>query len=200
MFFCWFQIEVGPVVSISKGGPTPTNMDHCQLCGIMLPLQKRRYQDTSELHALIKEKCKATPFIYSSIMNYKDPKSPICIPCVNWRRRVTKEGFKRSRRPLVQMDQLILYIMHPGANKELDQRCMGRLFEAIQQPDNPYRSCLPLPVVTILGGIQAITYNEVVKKWWEYNGCTEFFKSRNASKTVRAMLKAERDQAPDDDE
>lgn len=174
-------------------------MDNCQLCGIVLTSHKRRYQDTAELHALVKEKCKPTPFVYQSIMNNKDPKCPVCIPCVNWRRRVTNEGFKRNHRPLVQMDQLILYVMHPGANKELDHRCMGRLLEAIRQPENPYRSCLPLPVVTILKGIQNITYNEVVKNWWEYNGRTAFFKSRHTSRRVRAMLKAERDQALGDD-
>jgi hypothetical protein len=112
-----------------------------------------------------------------------------------------KEGFKRNSKPYVQLDQLILYIMHPGANKELDQRCIGRLLEAIQQPDNPYRPCLPLPVVTILSGVTTNTYNEVVMRWWEYNGCTEFFKSRHTSRRVRSMLKLGRDTAdsPDDD-
>ena len=168
-------------------------MDHCFLCGILLKKSKRRYQDTSELHNLVKYKCKSTPFVYQCIKEIPETKCPVCIPCVNWKRRVTKEGLKRTKKPFVQLDQLILYILHPGANKELDQRCMGRLFKAIQQPENPFRSCIPLPVLTILGGIKNITYKEAVKKWWNYNGQTEFFKSQHTSRRVRSMLKAERE-------
>lgn len=120
------------------------NHRHCTLCGIRLIGLKRRLFCVGEGLKFISERCKATPFVHAQLLDSlagASGKRVLCIPCVNWKRRAERGTLKRTSSPMLQLDQLIVYLMQPGRHQEPDFRCMERLIAAVRQPDNPYRSC-----------------------------------------------------------
>jgi hypothetical protein len=165
---------------------------HCILCGIHLTQgSKKRLLGAQEAQCFIQERCKPTPFLYRSLTaQATTPLRHVCIPCVNWKRRAETGLLKRTNKPMLQMDQLILFLMQPGRLQEPDHRCMDRLVKAIRQPDNPYRPVFPLPVLRISLNIQENTYQHCVIAWWDYNGRTEFFASAQEARRVRCAVKA----------
>jgi len=135
-------------------------------------------------------RCQPTPHAYRHFSGLDGPgRVLVCIPCVNWKRRANGTGLRRCARPLLQLDQLMLFMLDPGSVPEPDQRCMDRLFRALRQPDNPLRASFPLPVQTMLGTLGGNTYLHAVAAWWEYNDRTDFFQSAGQAKRVRLALK-----------
>jgi hypothetical protein len=165
----------------------------CWLCGYTIKHGRRRYQSTHDVQDFVRTYCKATPFVhqYLSTVPVGGEKAPICIPCVNWRRRCSFLQLKRNRKPYLHIDHLILYVMQPGKVQEPDHRCMARLFEAILQPTFVFQHLVPLPVKTIIQSMREKTYKEAVRAWWEYNGRTVFFTHMETAKRVRRLLKDE---------
>jgi len=164
--------------------------EHCLLCGMRLCGMKRRFQPREDVRKFVLAKCRPTPFAYLHIVNGKAPgRGGLCIPCVNWKRRANGTGLRRCARPLLQLDQLMLFMLDPGGVPEPDQRCMDRLFRALRQADNPLRASFPLPVQTMLGSLGGNTYLHAVAAWWEYNDRTDFFQSAGQAKRVRLALK-----------
>lgn len=177
---------------------------HCCLCGIKLLGLKRRFQSRANTAAFVSKHCKPTPFVYrllssdTGVLRADQPAIPkrrsmlqgVCIPCVNWKRRVETCGLKRSKHPMLQLDQLICFLMQPGYHMEPDHRCMERLVLAAQQQDNPLRPLFPVAVQAILDAAKAPTSHACVYAWWEYNGCTEFMASGQEARRVRYVVKA----------
>lgn len=176
----------------------------CCLCGIRIDRSvKRRFIDLASNRDFIRARCKASPFLYrhllcpeqvladSSVGSGSGVCVRICIPCVNWKRRVETIGLKRSREPMLQLDQLVYYLLQPGRYLEPDQRCMDRLLEAARDKTNPYRAIFPAPVQAVLDLTKANTYQACVMAWWEYNGRTEFFASGQEAKRVRNVMKGQ---------
>ena len=65
----------------------------CLLCGATFEeSQARRFCDTRELCALVRDKCKRTPFVFEFLTTLPEsvlpPQSPCCLPCLHWRRRL----------------------------------------------------------------------------------------------------------------
>lgn len=173
--------------------PSTSIRQTCCLCGIGLGRQKRRFQCTEEIRSFVRKHCKISPFLYSRLVVVSHSPSArvgVCIPCVNWKRRVETNGLKRTKQPLLQLDQLILFLMQPGVFPEPDHRCMRRLVEGVRQADNPYKHLFPVPVQSILDMTKDNTYRACVAAWWEYNGRTEFFSSGQEARRVRSVVKA----------
>ena len=152
---------------------------------------KRRYQRATECAAFVRKQCKASPFLYSLLVAQTGAEAMgVCIPCVNWKRRVETCGLRRTRRPMLQLDQLICFLLRPGQHLEPDRRCMERLVHAARDPSNPYRCVFPAPVKHILERVSANTFVACVTAWWDYNGRTEFFASGQEARRVRSAVKA----------
>ena len=181
---------------------TTVGAEHCCLCGIHLVGLKRRYQCHVENAAFARKRCKPSPFLFVHLTSAPEnvsndeaeDRQGVCIPCVNWKRRVETCGLKRTKQPMLQLDQLICYLMQPGVHPEPDHRCMQRLIKAARQPDNPYRSVFPVPVQTILNATKDDTFIACIKAWWEYNGHTEFFASGHEARRIRSVAKRGCDQ------
>jgi len=67
----------------------------CLLCGATFEeSQARRFCDTRELCALVRDKCKRTPFVFEFLTTLPEsvlpPQSPCCLPCLHWRRRLVR--------------------------------------------------------------------------------------------------------------
>jgi hypothetical protein len=125
--------------------PACARQQHCALCGILLLGKKRRLFCPTEGVKFIRRQCKPTPFLHAFLeatLPSQPAKLGLCIPCVNWKRRAERGTLKRTARPMLQLDQMILFLMQPGKHQEPDHRCMERLVEAVRQPCNPYRSPL----------------------------------------------------------
>lgn len=174
----------------------------CCLCGGKLPSgTKRRFQSPAENRAFILQRCKPSPFLYRALVvecpqprhahdgGGGDPRLGICIPCVNWKRRVETIGLKRTQHPMLQLDQLVCFLLRPGPYPEPDHRCMERLVRAARDPDNPYRPLFPAPVLAILDAAKGDTHQACMEAWWEFNGRTEFFASGQEARRVRNALK-----------
>jgi hypothetical protein len=123
-----------------------TSMENfCVFCGIRFKDQKRRLLCPSDGTKFVSQFCKPTPFLYTCLISQlktQEEKLFICIPCVNWKRRASQGNLKRVQQPMMQLDQMILFLMQPGKHQEPDQRCMERLVKAVRQEDNPYRLVL----------------------------------------------------------
>ena len=67
----------------------------CLLCGATFEeSQARRFCDTRKLCALVRDKCKRTPFVFEFLTTLPEsvlpPQSPCCLPCLHWRRRLVR--------------------------------------------------------------------------------------------------------------
>jgi len=175
-------------------------MDCCFLCGTSLSTRRRRYQCTSQLQTLLKKKCMPTPFVHAhlSLRQPVDEKEPLCVPCVNWKRRCWNGTLKRQDKPVLQMDQLIIFMVNPGRMQEPDHRCVQRLVLAIKQPGNPLRMALPIQAESILMGIEGEDIPSIVASWWKYNASTEFFASGHTARFVRSVIKSSEAEGEDD--
>ena len=165
-------------------------MEHCFLCGISLPACKnRRYKPTQELQRFVQASCQATPMAFAYITNHVDfpRESPVCIPCVNWKRRTEA----RKGKTLLQVDQLISYILQPGRMGELDQRCLPRLVEALSDKGSPFAPSVPLPVQSILARAESGDSLSLALAWWEFNGRSQFFRHTQTAKIIRGFLKGD---------
>lgn len=167
-------------------------MDHCFLCGTSLTTRRRRYQLASQLKHMLQHKCTPTPFVQSLLLSTEcsDDKEPLCVPCVNWKRRCWNGSLKRKAKPVLQIDQLIMFLLSPGSMQEPDQRCVQRLVLALKQPGNPLRKALPMQVETILGNMEGEDVHSAISAWWDYNGKCEFFANGDAARFVRSSIKA----------
>jgi len=164
---------------------------HCVLCGTNLTGMKRRLFCPVEGRRFVSDLCKPTPFLHAQLSS-REPggKEYMCIPCVNWKRRIVQGSRRRFGRPMLQLDKMILFLMQPGRHQEPDMRCMQRLVKAVRQPSNPYRVLFPSPVRWIVAHIKGDTYKDCVMAWWEYNGRTEFFASPYEARRVRCAIKS----------
>lgn len=118
------------------------NTHRCTFCGINLLGMKRRLFCPTEGRAFIEKRCKATPFLHAHLLASllsASGRQVLCIPCVNWKRRAERGTLRRQAVPMLQLDQLLLFLMQPGKHQEPDLRCMERLIKAVRQPENPYR-------------------------------------------------------------
>lgn len=168
---------------------------HCAFCGISLLEHglKRRLFNAEQGRRFVVQRCKQTPFLYPLLADRDASprgKQYLCIPCVNWKRRAEHGRLKRTKQPMLQLDQLLMFLMQPGRFQEPDHRCMGRLVMALRQTDNLYRWLFPSPVQRIIRDISGNTYQHCVAAWWLYNGKTEFFSSPQEAKRVRSAVKA----------
>ena len=165
---------------------------HCCMCGITLPRgAKRRFQSVEDSTTFLRARCKPTPFLYALLSARGNAlEEGVCIPCVNWKRRVETCGLKRMRQPMLQLDQLICFLLRPGFLPEPDHRCMERLVRAARDPSNPYRSVFPAPVRAILDAAADESTHACVLAWWDYNGRSEFFASSQEARRVRMAIKA----------
>jgi hypothetical protein len=173
-----------------------SHQHHCAFCGMGLEEGvQRRLFNMPESKEFVRDKCKETPFIYPVILaTERQPGSPpkkqyLCIPCVNWKRRAENGWLKRTKQPMLQLDQMILFLLQPGRFPEPDHRCMERLVKAVRQPDNLYHRVFPMPVQWITRRIEGDTFQHCVAAWWLYNNKTEFFASPQEAKRVRGVVK-----------
>lgn len=147
------------------------DLDPCVLCGcVMHAGVERRYKQLHDLSHLLKSTCTRTPFVYDHILDLgqrvkKPERTPMCIACINWVRRLSKTDARypgtSQRRlnrevPMIPMDNLLLFIHHPGGVSEPDKRSIFRLMQNLCieytipgegiSVINPYRrwDCMPM--------------------------------------------------------
>lgn len=187
----------------------PKMNTHCWLCCADLQHRVRRYQSAAELKAFVSTQCYETPYMYRAIVNMEieeDAKATWCVPCINWKRRCSmgdltrarkhpiygqykNPGLKKFPKPLLQMDQFILFLMQPGRYHVPDKRCLERLLAAIKDPENPWKLSVPLAVQSILAMAEGDTVHDLVRAWWKYNNQTSFFRHSETARLVRAVIK-----------
>lgn len=167
-----------------------------------------RAQGVDTLRDFVKECCRPTPLWYQSLMNVEMNQVILCVPCINWKRRVVIRH-KRNKskkwqlrelvdyekeKPLVQLDQLMMSLIYPGNFMMPDKRCSDRLMKVLMDRTSIVWQAIPQYVRVILDMNQGSTLqNDIVRSWWSVNMQTPFFKNANLGKMVRAVIKYDED-------
>ena len=179
----------------------------CLFCGTEISFSRRdrcafnrRRRTLMSVRLFVGLRCRPTPYFHRCLsqLNGKG-RVLLCIPCVNWQRRAARG---REPKPLLLLDQLILYMLEPGRVPLPDQRCALRLLRSLRgvRPDSDWviktmYGQLPLPAQAILGALPEAVLEEgqlgdaLVRAWWDYNGRTAFFAHHVTAKLVRRMVK-----------
>lgn len=160
-----------------------------------------------------------TTFISKWLINLtekdvKHAQPKLCIPCVNWKRRCVysliakkntptkpalqrKTTFKPQRftKPLLQIDQMILFAMNPGKFLLPDKRCVLRLIDSLKDSENYLvRLAVPDAAKEIVSGVteredKKLIVCQLTHSWWKYNGYTHFFTHAGTARLVRLAIK-----------
>jgi hypothetical protein len=184
----------------------------CWLCQQKLGSSKSsRMQGFDTMREFVKDLCQPTPFWYQWLVNVCVPVN-LCIACVNWKRRCSTGAQVRSRsvvgkyvkigskratvkkyeKPMLQLDQLILFLMYPGRFTPPDQRCLHRLLESLMDPGNMVWHVVPMCVKGVLAQVDGTCgVQDLVKAWWVFNGRTPFLKNPILGRMVRAAIKGD---------
>ena len=109
---------------------------------------------------------------------------------------VSKNSSKHTRvvkfdRPMLMIDQLILFCLHPGRYQFPDRRCLRRLLIIAQNPKNMLSLVMPDSVYSIIQACKHYNLAEIVKHWWFFNNCSHFFRSNITARLVRVIIKME---------
>jgi len=168
-------------------------MPFCALCGIDVCQGKKRVFCPRDGAKFVQRFCQPTPYLYARLVEGRgdgEERQYVCIPCINWKRRIVQGSIRRRGKLMLQLDRMIMFLMEPGRCQEPDMRCMGRLVQAVRQASNPYLGLFPGPARWIAGHTTGDTYMDCVVAWWEYNGRTEFFSCSGEARRVRCAVKA----------
>ena len=174
---------------------------------------KQRRQSLTNLGQFVMQRCRATPYAYQFFSGVRgEQRVLLCISCVNWQRRCAYQGRrpavkgKAGQRPLLFIDQFVLFMLRPGTIIFPDQRCVLRLLHALRREDADWVSrllmgLLPVPVQAMVLSLDMTTLSPLpeanvlhcmVRAWWEYNGRTVFFAHHLTAKLVRRIIKKEK--------
>ena len=166
-------------------------LEHC--------VQNRRRKSLTSLRQFVTQRCRPTPYAYSAFAGlHGEERALLCIPCVNWQRRCVR--WRGAQKPLLLIDQLILFMLEPGKTPVPDQRCALRLMRSLRRRDGDCVSSLllgamPTPVQAILFSLPESVFDgrqlatELVRAWWDYNGRTSFLSHHMTAKLVRRLIK-----------
>lgn len=182
----------------------------CWLCqqDMLVSPSGSRAQGVDTLREFVKECCRPTPLWYQSLMHIEMNPVVLCVPCINWKRRVIMRH-KRNKskkwhlrelvdyekeKPLVQLDQLMMSVIYPGNFMMPDKRCSERLMNVLTDRTSMVWQAVPQYVRVILDMSRGSTsQNDIVRAWWTMNMQTAFFKNANLGKMVRAVIKYDED-------
>ncbi len=179
---------------------------HCWICQQNLNGQYQRILNRDMLRKFVKDKCQPTPFLYTYLLSF-DLAPILCTPCVNWKRRCimgtltrsstkekpvdgrTSHAIKKFPKPLLQIDQLIMYFLQPGRYQLPDKRCLCRLMFAMRDTDSLLSRILPMCVRSMIAMTEGDTDLDIVRAWWQYNNKTHFLRHAATARLVRAVIK-----------
>ena len=186
----------------------------CLFCGVRISaaprpdcLHNKRRKSLTNIRQFVLSRCQPTPYGHAAFSGMAgEGRVLLCIPCVNWQRRCSRG--RVSARPLLLIDQLILFVLEPGKTPIPDQRCALRLVKSLRRGTDDWvttmlTGLLPVPVQAILRSLPEGLFCEagppqlvtaLVRAWWRYNDQTVFMSHHMTAKLVRRVAKAEDNQ------
>ena len=185
----------------------------CIFCGGLIQLlsgsvYNKRKRSMKSLGQFVTARCQPTPYGYqyfSTAMG--EEKVLLCISCVNWQRRSSGAGRRKTgiaRKPMLLMDQVALFMLEPGTTPFPDQRCVLRLVMSLKNVGGNFTDwvpklllgLMPVQVQTMIGMLPSqpteSVLNSIIRVWWDYNGRTVYFAHHLTAKLVRRMIKSNR--------
>lgn len=169
----------------------------CLLCGLRCDdPQTFRVTDASEVQQLLAAACVPTAFHYASVVSLPGKaRHPLCIPCVNWKRRAKKMSRLPRWKRLTPLDSILMHTVAPAHYPEPDQRCFERLARAAADPDNGFCAVIPERIRQILAGAVSskdtrpcAVSAEILRGWWRANHETAFFRHPETARAIRHTL------------
>jgi hypothetical protein len=99
----------------------------------------------------------------------------------------------KFEKPLLQIDQMILFVIYPGKFMLPDRRCLARLVESMQDTTNIIlQQIMPTNVQYIFEHMKkgsTSLVHDIMHSWWLYNNQPHFLMHPSTAKLVRNMLK-----------
>jgi len=172
----------------------------CTLCGVSCANPSQcRLADVADIQRVVQTHCTPTALHYRSLLALSSAdRRPLCMPCVNWKRRASKKQVSQrdTRRATVYftpLDTIILYTISPGHFPEPDQRCLVRLSQTAANPRNGYSAVIPALVRKLLNHALAADDQEatgvtLLRLWWKENAESSFFRFPETARAVRHCL------------
>jgi hypothetical protein len=182
----------------------------CIFCCGVIPLltgstYNKRKRSMRSIGQFVAARCQPTPYGYNFFSSaHGEERVLLCISCVNWQRRASGAGRKKAlqtKKPMLLMDQIILFMLEPGTIQFPDQRCVSRLVTSLKTMGDGsidwvprlILGLMPVQVQTMIGMLPLLPtesmLNAIVRVWWEFNGRTVFFSHHLTAKLVRKMVK-----------
>lgn len=139
----------------------------CILCGVVDPPQWR-WRKTSDLRLYSAKYCERGPFVWKTLMNYKEPECVCCIGCVFQMRKRAAVG-RSIVRHMWPMDAYLLWLMR--MDRPPDRRQIKR-FGAIK---------------SIYMYIEPLCCVRSEQQWLAYNLDTSYFHTAAAAARFRRL-------------
>lgn len=179
----------------------------CLFCGVRIScspapgcLHNKRRKSLSSVRGFVLSRCRPTPYGYAAFSSLSgEGRALLCIPCVNWQRRCVRR--RGASKPLLLVDQVILFILEPGRTPIPDQRCALRLLASLRRGGGDWVTAtlfwlMPTPVQAIILSLpeelfsgEGALSDALVRAWWRYNNHTVFMSHHMTAKLVRRVVK-----------
>jgi len=187
--------------------PKPNSGLFCWMCQDELQSDHNKAHSRHALETFVKNYVQPSPFFWEWSLK-TDRYTGICSACVNWKRRCMSGKLKRFRpntnrnnvihvkvikftKPMMIIDQMIMFCISPGRYQFPDRRCLRRLIDTFKNPNNMLSLVVPDSVMSVVKACTEITLPEIVRRWWDYNNHTQFFKCSITARWIRYIIKME---------
>jgi len=200
----------------------PMSLPHCVTCGhCMLPEDELRHKDAGDLVAFTRRYCAPTHFVYLYLQSLdKRYRPPLCCACLNWQRRVgtSGQGARGSKKPLIPMDSLLVFVDQPTVQNAPDKRTLVRLLRSLAFPRKTGHGDVPNCYTMFAGpALRCVLHRlrergaleeptskdvikgEIVRGYWLTHGMPTAFESGELARVVRRMAR-DHDGGDDDDD
>jgi len=170
----------------------------CLLCGIYGAGVPFRTRTVAHIQNVLTKYIQETPFVWRYIRDRlwgvkQDASVDICAPCMQWMQRACNYASQRTTRYMLLVDQLVMYVMHPGRAPGktacIQARVYSRILQTLRQPGNPLMFICPLMVKDIITNKLDPDHKKplmhIMQQWWVINGSPEILPSAEVARAVR---------------
>jgi hypothetical protein len=186
--------------SIEHGALMPSSRQ-CLLCGICGGNVPFRTRTVVHMRDVLKNYIQETPFVWRYICDRlqsfpRDASIDICAPCMQWMQRACTYTSLRTGRYMLLVDQLFMYVLHPGRAPGktacIQARVYSRILQTLRQPGNPLLFICPLMakeiIVHKLDASHKKPLMHIMQCWWDMSGRPEILPSAEVARAVRFYI------------
>jgi hypothetical protein len=173
----------------------------CLLCGICGDDVPFRTRTVAHMQGVLINYIQETPFVWRYVsdrlqMFPQDACIDICAPCMQWMQRACNYASRRTGRYMLLVDQLFMYVIHPGRAPGktacIQARVYSRILRTLRRPGNPLLFLCPVMAQDIIANRLDPSHKKplmhIMQCWWDKNGSPEILPSAEVARAVRFYI------------